>query len=351
MAVSLGEAVEQLRSFQRRYNQAPEIILRLTSELHIFTLFLHNLEPHRQYDRHNATLLDSCAGFCEHDIKRIRELIDKLVAKPNMTNIRFALFQQQELRELVEKLEHSKSTMILAMLTYMVLELDRRKLQSAHGSSLGQQTFTNDSLITLVGSNSSAEQLEGDPIPEYPSAEGPQASEGVVTELVQTVQHHDTRLQDHDTRLVQLESQIRMYSDALVLRSDVNSFCSSTAIHEDDNVPHTAQDDVDSRRASTLLPGNQRRRNRYRLRIRFPQWLTDRIWDLSYVHSQGLWKLQLKTRNMVPHNADIIKYTKEGDLDKIKELVTAGKASLTDYDPGGWDPLIVSTFLSWMCPC
>lgn len=342
MSIELGEAVGQLRSFQRRYNEAPTAILRQISDLETMSLLMRQLERHRQYDRHNTILLDSCARKCEDDIRRIRELISKitLVGMPRMSSIRFAFKQQQELRDLSEGLERSKSSLNTAILTYMVSEWSRRGLRPLDGSRAGQQELTNNGSNTGIGPSLSTERSTSSPSSVNSSTGTLQESDILVTKLVQTIEYHEARLVD-------LENSTQMSYNSLAFRSNVNAFHSSTALPEDDTVADANKTNVISMCTSNSL-NSYPQEKRYRLRIHFPSWLINRIWDLSYMHSQVGWKLNLQIYHLVPYNADIITYTKIGDLDKIKKLLTGGKALLTDRDPGGWDPLIVSTFLSWI---
>lgn len=47
---------------------------------------------------------------------------------------------------------------------------------------------------------------------------------------------------------------------------------------------------------------------------------------------------------MVPEGSDVMRYTKQGDLDNLKAAIQSGKATLWDTAPDGWSLLHVSSF-------
>lgn len=56
------------------------------------------------------------------------------------------------------------------------------------------------------------------------------------------------------------------------------------------------------------------------------------------------WQYVITPFNAVPENAQIFKFCREGDLDRVRALLTLGQASLKDRDPMGRTPLWVSGF-------
>ena len=63
------------------------------------------------------------------------------------------------------------------------------------------------------------------------------------------------------------------------------------------------------------------------------------------------WKHTLSTFCVVPDDALIFKYSKEGNISAIKDLLLEGRASIRDIDSHGWTPLHVSNgvkiFIKW----
>lgn len=55
-------------------------------------------------------------------------------------------------------------------------------------------------------------------------------------------------------------------------------------------------------------------------------------------------RYHINTFHMVPEGSDVMRYTKQGDLDNLKAAIQSGKATLWDTAPDGWSLLHVSSF-------
>lgn len=55
-------------------------------------------------------------------------------------------------------------------------------------------------------------------------------------------------------------------------------------------------------------------------------------------------RYHISTFHMVPEGSDVMRYTKQGDLDNLKAAIQSGKATLWDTAPDGWSLLHVSSF-------
>ena len=55
-------------------------------------------------------------------------------------------------------------------------------------------------------------------------------------------------------------------------------------------------------------------------------------------------RYHVNTFHMVPEGSDVMRYTKQGDLDSLKAAIQSGKATLWDTAPDGWSLLHVSSF-------
>lgn len=66
---------------------------------------------------------------------------------------------------------------------------------------------------------------------------------------------------------------------------------------------------------------------------------------LSHVMSGHSVKIRhhLNTFRMVPENADVMRYSKQGSLDSLKTAFQSGEATLWDTEPDGWSLLHVSS--------
>lgn len=55
-------------------------------------------------------------------------------------------------------------------------------------------------------------------------------------------------------------------------------------------------------------------------------------------------RYHISTFHMVPEGSDVMRYTKQGDLDNLKAAIQSGKATMWDTAPDGWSLLHVSSF-------
>ena len=54
-------------------------------------------------------------------------------------------------------------------------------------------------------------------------------------------------------------------------------------------------------------------------------------------------RYHIDTFHIVPESSDVMRYTKQGDLDSLKAAIVSGKATIWDTAPDGWSLLHVSS--------
>lgn len=264
-------------------------------------------------------------------------LIDKVV-RPNgilNSNIRFAL-RQKEFRELAEELEHSKSSLMLTIQTYMASELARRRGYPPLALSKTKESFEDDDDSTLCPEESvTTEHLTG-----LQDVFLPEVNEKDAATLMETVVVPGARTAPGET------------SRELTYRfsSQIIDQAATTADKSIELIPNHRRI-LDSTHQGGVAKTNsgfpaKRLLRRYKWRIPIPAWLTTQIWDLSYIHSQGLWNVRLQTHSVVPDHADILVYARTGQVGSTQKLLSQRRASLTDQDACGWKPLWVRLSLT-----
>lgn len=68
------------------------------------------------------------------------------------------------------------------------------------------------------------------------------------------------------------------------------------------------------------------------LRFELAQWLSGKSFEIQVARAISGWHHHLKTYNIVPESTEIIQYTLQGDLDKVKSLFNTKMASVYDRD-------------------
>lgn len=83
-----------------------------------------------------------------------------------------------------------------------------------------------------------------------------------------------------------------------------------------------------SRKRQTIATGNT-------YRLRFPLWITTRVWELKVFTLQNGWTTTFRTYNIIPHGSPVFELCINGDIQGLKELFASRKASPFDMDADG----------------
>lgn len=121
LAIQLLESAHKLQNFYQACRNAPETVRDLAFELETMSLSLRHLERHRLEDDVDAELMIRCIRTCQSRTSRITALIRKMDRR--LQSLRgfgklYAAFKEPEMDKMLEELEHAKSAMNLAYLSY-----------------------------------------------------------------------------------------------------------------------------------------------------------------------------------------------------------------------------------------
>jgi hypothetical protein len=109
LSMQLLESSQKLKSFCDTARDAPDTVARLCFDLETMSLALRQFE------------LSRCIEACEQAVARIKAAVDKidrLLQKTRFAGRLYMGFKEPEVRELLEEMEHAKSSLHLAYTSY-----------------------------------------------------------------------------------------------------------------------------------------------------------------------------------------------------------------------------------------
>lgn len=121
LAVQLLESSQKLKAFCSASKDAPEAVEELGYELETMSLSLRQLESHRRSDVSGDELLGRCILTCTKMTGKIKIAVSKMehrLQRSRAVGAFRAAFKEPEIRKLLQDLEHAKSSMLLAYMSY-----------------------------------------------------------------------------------------------------------------------------------------------------------------------------------------------------------------------------------------
>jgi hypothetical protein len=121
LAIQLLESSRKLKGFYDTSKDAPQAVADLSFELETMSLSLHQLEKHRRADTLDDSLLDRCVITCTRMTAKVEAAIAKmehLLKRFRGVGMVYSAFKEPEMRKLLEELEHAKSSMLFAYMSY-----------------------------------------------------------------------------------------------------------------------------------------------------------------------------------------------------------------------------------------
>ena len=121
LSMQLLEASQKLKSFCNASKDAPQTVADLSFELETMSLSLRQLVVHHQADISTDTLLGRCMVTCTLMVTKIEAAVDKmehLLRKSCGIGRVYSAFKEPEISKLLEGLEHAKSSMLFAFMSY-----------------------------------------------------------------------------------------------------------------------------------------------------------------------------------------------------------------------------------------
>ncbi|GAB7334273.1 hypothetical protein MBLNU13_g06310t2 [Cladosporium sp. NU13] len=121
LSMQLLESSQKLKSFYNASRDAPQTVADLSFELETMSLSLRQLVIHRQADISNDTLLGRCMMTCTLMTTKIEAAVDKMehyLRKSRGIGRMYSAFKEPEILKLLDGLEHAKSSMLFAYMSY-----------------------------------------------------------------------------------------------------------------------------------------------------------------------------------------------------------------------------------------
>jgi hypothetical protein len=100
----------------------------------------------------------------------------------------------------------------------------------------------------------------------------------------------------------------------------------------------------DGNRFQAQRPRRQRAGQR-RIRLRLPQFLTDRTWTIAAYHSQGSWTMEIHPEFLRPFETPALDLIRTGDLVGVKKALDTGQVSIRDSTWHSWGSPASATLL------
>jgi formyltetrahydrofolate hydrolase len=121
LAIQLLESSQKLKGFCNTCKDAPQTVADLSFELETMSLSLRQLDNHRRADVLDDQLLSRCVMSCTRMNTKIEAAVakmDGLLKKFRGVGRVYTAFKEPEMQKLLEQLEHAKSSMLFAYMSY-----------------------------------------------------------------------------------------------------------------------------------------------------------------------------------------------------------------------------------------
>jgi hypothetical protein len=245
---------------------------------------LRGLEQDHRQDNYHAGLLARCITECGRCASEIQQLVDKMercVARYDKVGGRiYTAFKDREIKRLLDDLERTKCSLVLAYMMYLNVEVTQR--------AQSQRQILSDFQAQIAEVNAST---------------------------------------------------IRQL--ALLLESPISPHPRTTTTGEDSSITSTVNDSaqmINSRenviQIDHYIPTKQIKQKKpercLRISFRLPLWLYSGVWELAMSNSQCGWNVYLCTYNCVPLDSSIFRYCQNGDIDGVQRLIENGQGSPLD---------------------
>ena len=119
--MQLVESAQKLKAFYNSSRNAPAMVADICFELETMSLSLRQLEIYRRPDSTANDLLVRCILTCERMTRKIRASvakIERLLQRSRSAGRLYMAFKEPEIRGLLEEMEHAKSSMAFAYMSY-----------------------------------------------------------------------------------------------------------------------------------------------------------------------------------------------------------------------------------------
>ncbi|KAK4540419.1 hypothetical protein LTR36_009276 [Oleoguttula mirabilis] len=296
LAIQLAENAKKLKRFYDGIKNAPETLRTLADDLETMSLFLQQLECHRQADSQDVALLVRCLERCQRSSDNIKETVEKMeryMVRFKLGNL-YTAFKEREIKDLLGVLEQAKSSLHLAFSIY-------------HAAQQAQHARAQEARLATI---------------QYGNADISQ-----------------------QLALLRLEAAIRQQG-LLSQGTAVPLTHQRVAISTGHSGPIESllggKLPAQYARSGSVTQGKKKTRiQRIRISLYWTR-LSSRVWDMAVMDAGFGLDLRIRTYNIVSRGSEIFDCCKKGDIVRMQALVADGKASFLDCDPLGCTLLWVS---------
>jgi hypothetical protein len=299
LAIQLLESSQKLKSFYTTSRDAPQTVADLFFELETLSLSLRQLSTHRRSDTFSDELLGRCIMTCTRMVTRIQAAVTKIehvLQKSRGLGRMYTAFKEPEIQRLLEDLEHAKSSILLAYMSYC---------QYVIGSIISAVSM-------LIGLHRSCDIRE---------------SSIRTTE----VQLQSAVLLSHEAHLQSLSLAIQSGHAAILKRIEANPSPSPDASSRNTLTTHKPGQEYNSQtRSRKPLPQT--------IRLALPRWLSTFVWEFAIQKVDHGWNLGLRPINVRQEGSFAFEVVRSGDVRAVKKLLMLGELSASDCETYWDDP-------------
>lgn len=274
LALQLSESIQKLKAFSEKVKGSHRMLHDLIFDLETMTLCLDQVERHPSRDTEDADLVCRCLGRCRTATSRIQRVIDGLQGL-NAKHARLGKFITAFKDPEISSLlvELDQARSSLSVSLLMFYSQQQARQQDAQHQLLQHQTTQLELIWTHTQANGTA-----------------------LPRMISHSTQHDVKAEG--ARVI----------DSLA------------------NVPVEAKGPARRGRC----------RNGTHFNIRLPQWISDRVWNISTSWAESGWDLKLRTYMIRPVESEIFHRCMTGITRAVQRLISQGQASPWDITGEGF---------------
>ncbi|KAI9170619.1 hypothetical protein HJFPF1_00088 [Paramyrothecium foliicola] len=228
----------------------------------------------RQRSSQNGRLLFRCIAQCQESTYEIQQLVEKIetqLSRHARIGKLYTVFKEPDVKDLLEKLDRARSSLELAYIIYLGDE--QRRFHGLHMQTLAYHTHLLQAFQQEFGAKNCC---------------------------------------SHGTAPVQHSEPEKPFNG--------HPGGSAALWVSNSRHPFLKPKQLKKKHSKTV----------FRVRCYLPEFASKGIWDMALTRSQCGWSMHLRTYNIIPSNATIIRYCEAGELSKVREAFAKGEATPLD---------------------
>lgn len=287
LSIQLGESGLRLKRIYNAAKDAPRHIESLVFDLETMAIGLRELEHLRSQGKCNDVFLARCATNCDQSTSEIRLLIDKMercmASSFKLKGRLYAVFKEPDMKDLLNNLERTKSSLMLAFTMYNAAEQRQRDQEQVR--------------------------------------------------LVSSIQ--DQLMAANADTLLQLSTLFQSSLLSPAQRSLPTTVSADRTSLDIQNQPCDRQDiDISPTNQIQLRchsPSPRSKRNKGKTKVvasfRLPTWLCSRVWKFAVISDRNGWDTLFRTYRIVSRDSQIFQLCIIGTLAAFRRLIDSGEES------------------------